>query len=112
MSNWPEIKKKKNFLNMKITEQIKDWKNIHAERVTVEKIKKKKKRKKNQKMWSEKEKKWKKKKKTMDNMNTFYFYFSDFWVWDWRMLFVVLFCWNCSAEDFVAQFDMGGRTAQ
>ena len=44
---------------MKIREQIKDWKNIHAERVTVEKIKKKKKkkRKKNQKMWSEKEKK-------------------------------------------------------
>ena len=51
--------------------------------------------------------KWKKKKK-MDNTNTFYFYFSDFWVWDWRMLFVVLFCWNCIAEDFVAQFDIGG----
>ena len=31
---------------MKIREQIKDWKNIHAERVTVEKIKKKKKKKK------------------------------------------------------------------
>ena len=49
---------------MKIREQIKDWKNIHAERVTVEKInlkKKKKKRKKNQKMWSEKEKKNEKK---------------------------------------------------
>ena len=86
---------------MKIREQIKDWKNVHAERVTVEKIKKikRKKRKKNQKMWSEKEKK---KKRTMDNTNTFYFYFSDFWVWDWRMLFVVLFCWSCIAEDFVA----------
>ena len=50
---------------MKIREQIKDWKNIHAERVTVEKIlkKKKKNRKKNQKMWSEKEKKMKKNKK-------------------------------------------------
>ena len=96
---------------MKIREQIKDWKNIHAERVTVEKMKKKK-RKKNQKMWSEKEKKKWKKKKTMDNTNTFYFYFSDFWVWDWRMLFVVLFCWNYIAEDFVAQFDMGGGAAQ
>ena len=32
------FKKKKKFLNMKIREQIKDWKNIHAERVTVEKI--------------------------------------------------------------------------
>ena len=45
-------------------------------------------------------------KKTMDNTNTFYFYFSDFWAWDWRMFFVVLFCWNCIAEDFVAQFDV------
>ena len=34
---------------MKIREQIKDWKNIHAERVTVEKIKKKKKSKKKEK---------------------------------------------------------------
>ena len=34
---------------MKIREQIKDWKNIHAERVTVEKIKKKKKKKKREK---------------------------------------------------------------
>ena len=96
---------------MKIKEQIEDWKNIHAERVTVEKIKKKKKkkkRKKNQKMWSEKEKKNEKKQKTMDNANTFYFYFSDFWVWDWCMLFVVLFCWNCIVEDFVAQFDIRG----
>ena len=41
MSNWPEIKKK----NMKIREQIKDWKNIHAERVTVGKIEKKKEKK-------------------------------------------------------------------
>ena len=43
--------KKKNSKNMKIREQIKDWKNVHAERVTVEKMgkKKKKKRKKNQK---------------------------------------------------------------
>ena len=63
-------------------------------------------------MWSEKEKKnAKKKQKTMDNANTFYFYFSDVWVWDWRMLFVVLFCWNCIAEDFVAQFDIGGGGA-
>ena len=57
------FKKYKNLKNMKIREQIKDWKNIHAERVTAEKRKKKKKkkkRKKNQKMWSEKEKKWKK----------------------------------------------------
>ena len=104
------FKKKKKILNIKIREQIKDWKNIHAERVTVEKIKKKKKkekkRKKNQKMWSEK--KNEKKQKTMDNTNTSYFYFSDFWVWDWRMVFVVLFCWNCIAEDFVAQFDIGG----
>ena len=39
MSNWPEIKKKKKKLeNMKISEQIKDWKNVHAEQVTVEKI--------------------------------------------------------------------------
>ena len=30
--------KKKKFKNMKIREQINDWKNIHAERVTVEKI--------------------------------------------------------------------------
>ena len=95
---------------MKIREQIKDWKNIHAERVTVEKMKKKKKKKREKrtrKCGRKKKKKWKK-KKTMDNTNTFYFYFSDFWVWDWRMLFVVLFCWNCIAEDFVAQFDIGG----
>ena len=58
-------------------------------------------------MWSEKEKKWKKKKKEKkDNTNTFYFYFSDFWAWDWRMFFVVLFCGNCIAENFVAQFDL------
>ena len=93
--------------NIKIREQIKDWKNIHAERVTVEKVFKKKK-KKNQKMWSEKEKKNEKKKKNDGQYNTFYFYFRDFWVWDWRMLFVVLFCWNCIAEDFVAQFDITG----
>ena len=98
---------------MKIREQIKDWKNIHAERVTVEKIKKKKKkRKKNPKMWSEKrkkkEKKKKKRKKTKDNTNTFYLYFSDFWAWDWRMFFVVLFCWNCIAQNFVVQFDVRG----
>ena len=48
----------------------------------------------------------KKKKKTKDNTNTFYSYFNDFWAWDWRMFFVVLFYWNCIAEDFVAQFDM------
>ena len=30
--------KKKKSKNMKIREQIKDWKNIHSERVTVEKI--------------------------------------------------------------------------
>ena len=95
--------KRKKLKNMKIREQIKDWKNIHAERVTVEK-KKKKKRKKNQKMWSEKEKKMK--KKNDGQYEHFYFHFSDFWVWDWRMLFVVLFCWNCIAEDFVAQFDI------
>ena len=34
---------------MKIREQIKDWKNIHAERVSVEKIKKKRKKKKREK---------------------------------------------------------------
>ena len=37
-----KIKKKKK--NMKIREQIKDWKNIHAERVSVEKNLKKKKK--------------------------------------------------------------------
>ena len=91
---------------MKIREQIKDWKNIHAERVTVEK-----KRKKNPKMWSEKRKKNEKKKnqkKTKDNIKTFYFYFSDVWAWDWRMFFAVLFCWNCIAENFFAQFDVRG----
>ena len=35
-----DLKKKEKFLNMKIREQIKDWKNIHAERVTVEKKRK------------------------------------------------------------------------
>ena len=39
-----DLKKKKKNLNMKIREQIKDWKNIYAERVTVERIKKKKKK--------------------------------------------------------------------
>ena len=100
------LKKKKN-LNMKIREQIKDWKNIHAERVTIEKFKKKRKKKREKrtrKCGRRKKKKWE--KKTMDKTNTFYFYFTDFWVWDWRMLFVVLFCWNCIAEDFVAQFDI------
>ena len=61
---------------MKIREQIKDWKNIHAERVTVEKMKKKKrkKREKRTRKCGRKEKKnEKKKKKTMDNTNTFIF---------------------------------------
>ena len=100
--------KKKKILNLKIREQIKDWKNIYAERVTVEKIKKEKRKKREKKTENVvgKRKKNEKKTKTMDNTNTFYFYFSDFWVWDWRMLFVVLFCWNCIAEDFVAQFDI------
>ena len=92
---------------MKTREQIKDWNKYTCQTSDCWK-KKENKRKKNQKMWSEKEKKMKKKKKTMDNTNTFYSYLSDFWVWDWRMLFVVLFCWNCIAEDFVAQFDIGG----
>ena len=86
MSNWPESLKKSKKT------QIKDWKNIHAEPVTVEKIwkqNKKKREKKNQKMWLEKEKKWKKRKKMKDNTNT---YFNDFWVWNWCMFFVVLFC--------------------
>ena len=85
---------------MKIREQIKDWKNIHD----CWKIEKKEKKESENVVGKKK----KEKKKTMDNTNTFYFYFSDFWVWDWRMLFVVLFCWNCIAEDFVAQFDIGG----
>ena len=71
------------------------------------KKKKEKKEKKEQKNVVGKRKIMKKKKKTMDNTNTFYFHFSDFWVWDWRMFFDVLFCWNCIAEDFVAQFDIG-----
>ena len=62
---------------MKIREQIKDWKNIHAKRVTVEKIlkKRKKKKKKNWKMWSEKEKK-KKKKKTRWTIRTLFIFIS------------------------------------
>ena len=51
---------------MKIREQIKDWKNIHAERVTVEKIKKKKKKKREKrtrKCGRKKKKKMKKKKR-------------------------------------------------
>ena len=102
MSNWPEIKKK-------IREQIKDWKNIHAEWVTVEKIKRKKKKKETENVVGKRKKQWKKKKKTKDNTNIFYFYFSDFWAWDWRMFFVVLFFWNCIAENIVAQFDMWRR---
>ena len=62
-----EWKKNKN------KKQIKDWKNIHAEPVTVEKIwkkkQKKKREKKNQKMWLEKEKR--KEKKMKDNTNAF-----------------------------------------
>ena len=46
---------------MKIREQIKDWKNIHAERVTVEKRKKEKKEPEN--VVGKRKKKWKKKKK-------------------------------------------------
>ena len=70
-----------------------------------------KKRKKTQKCGRKKEKKneKKKQKKTKDNTNTFYFYFSDFWAWDWRMFFVELFCWNCIAKNFVAQFDVRGN---
>ena len=49
---------------MKIREQIKDWKHIHAERVTVEKMKKrKKKRKKEPENVVGKRKKMKKKKR-------------------------------------------------
>ena len=64
---------------MKIREQIKDWKNIHAERVTVEK-KFFKKRKKNQKMWSEKEKKWKKTKKKKNDGQYEHFLFLFQWL--------------------------------
>ena len=66
----------KKFRNMKIREQIKDWKNIHAERVTVEKLKKKKREKKNQKMWTGKEKKWKKTKKKQGQYEHFLFFIS------------------------------------
>ena len=51
---------------MKIKEQIKDWKNIHAERVTVEKIKKKKRKKEKKEpenVVGKRKKKMKKKKK-------------------------------------------------
>ena len=73
----------------------------------LKKKKKKKREKRTRKCGRKKEKKWKKtkKKKTKDNTNTFYFYFNDFWAWDWRMFYVVLFRWNCIAENFVAQFD-------
>ena len=72
--------------------------------MTVENFEKKEKKK--QKMWLKEEKKMKKKEKKMkDNTNTFYFYFNDFWVWDWRMFFVVLFgfvklyCWKLCWSD-------------
>ena len=49
---------------MKIREQIKDWKNVHAERVTVEKIKKRKKEKKEpENVVGKRKKKWKKRKR-------------------------------------------------
>ena len=94
---------------MKIREQIKDWKKYTCRTSDCWKnFKKKEKREKRTRKCGQKKKKNEKKTKTMDNTNTFYFYFSDFWVWDWRRLFVVLFCWNCIAEDFVAQFDVAG----
>ena len=93
---------------MKIREQIKDWKNIHAERVTVEKKKKKKrqkKRKKNQKMWSEKEKQMKKKKKNDGQYEHFLFLFQ--WLLSLGLthafcciILLKLYCWRfcCSVR--------------
>ena len=77
---------KKNKKNMKIREQIKDWKNIHAKRVTVEK-KFFKERKKEPENVVGKRKKTRKKKITKDNTNTFYSYFSDIWALGRRMFF-------------------------
>ena len=63
----------------------------------------------NQKMWSEKEKKNKNKKKKRWTIRTLFIFISvTFEFGTDEMLFVVLFCWNCIAEDFVAQFDIGG----
>ena len=64
---------KKKIKNMKIREQIKDWKNIHAERVTVEKRKKKKKKKEKKEPENVvgKRKKWKKKRWTIRTLFIF-----------------------------------------
>ena len=98
---------------MKIREQIKDRKNIHAERVTVEKNKKKKERKKNQKMWSENKKEWKKKERKENEGQYEHFLFLFQWLLSLgltHVFFVVLFGWNCIAENFVAQFDVRGSS--
>ena len=57
---------------MKISEQIKDWKNIHAERVTVEKNEKKEKR--TRKCGRKKKKKMKKKNKKRWTIRTLFIF--------------------------------------
>ena len=57
-------------------------------------------------MWLKIEKKKRKKKEKENEGQYEHFYFNDFWVWDWCVFFVELFCENCIAENFVDQFDM------
>ena len=93
---------------MKIREQIKDWKNIHAERVTVEKIFLKKEKKEPENLVG-KRKKNGKKNKNKGQYEHFLFLFQwllSLGLTHFFFFFFVLFCWNCIAENFVAQFDV------
>ena len=72
----------------------------------MKKFAKKKREKEPENVVVKREKKWEKKKENEGQYE--HFYFNDFWVWDWCMFFVILFCENCIVENIVYQFDKSG----